>query len=117
MYVCMYISTLLILFSQGRFSLAARYHSTVAEIFETEVQDYEEAITHYELAADFYKGEDSIGYVCCFVMSFEECTCKCSLLYTHVRTQTDWYYKTENEQLTCTVYTVDDLLTLKFQIS
>lgn len=35
----------------------------MAEIFETEVQDYEEAITHYELAADFYKGEDSIGYV------------------------------------------------------
>ena len=72
------------------------------------MQDYEEAITHYELAADFYKGEDSIGYVCCFDMSSEECTCKCSLLYTHVhvRTQTDWYIKRKMNNF---VYTVDDL--------
>ena len=31
---------------QGRFSLAARYHSTVAEIYENELLDFEEVHTH-----------------------------------------------------------------------
>ncbi len=66
--------------TQGRFSLAARYHNTVADIFETEVQDYEQAITHYEQASDFYKGEDAISYVgscvyCCC------CPCCAEIIY------------------------------------
>ena len=30
------------LFLQGRFNLAARYHSTVAEVYESELADYEQ---------------------------------------------------------------------------
>ena len=45
---------------QGRFSLAARYHSSVAEIYDTELQEYDAAISHYEQAADFHRGEDSV---------------------------------------------------------
>ncbi|RWS18983.1 protein required for fusion of vesicles in vesicular transport: alpha-SNAP-like protein, partial [Leptotrombidium deliense] len=43
----------------GRFSIAAKHHITVAEIYESEVVDIEKAITHYEQAADYYKGEES----------------------------------------------------------
>ena len=50
-------------FFQGRFSLAARYHNNVAEIYEGELQDYAGAIANYERAADYYKGEDSTGSV------------------------------------------------------
>ncbi|CAI8041511.1 Beta-soluble NSF attachment protein [Geodia barretti] len=45
----------------GRFTMAARYHSNIAEICESELGDFEQAITHYEQAADYYKGEDSTG--------------------------------------------------------
>ena len=43
----------------GRFNIAAKHHMTVAEIYETELVDIEKAITHYEQAADYYKGEES----------------------------------------------------------
>ncbi|KAM9250052.1 beta-soluble NSF attachment protein [Dugong dugon] len=43
----------------GRFSIAAKHHITIAEIFETELVDIEKAIAHYEQSADYYKGEES----------------------------------------------------------
>ncbi|XP_039253410.2 alpha-soluble NSF attachment protein-like [Styela clava] len=43
----------------GRFTVAAKHHISVAEIYENETSKLEEAISHYERAADFYKGEDS----------------------------------------------------------
>lgn len=43
----------------GRFNIAAKHHMTVAEIYESEAVDIEKAITHYEQAADYYKGEES----------------------------------------------------------
>lgn len=43
----------------GRFSIAAKHHMTVAEIYESEIVDIETAITHYEQAADYFKGEES----------------------------------------------------------
>ncbi|KAL8610948.1 hypothetical protein ACOMHN_042565 [Nucella lapillus] len=43
----------------GRFTMAAKHHITVAEIFESELIDIEKAITNYAQAADFYKGEES----------------------------------------------------------
>lgn len=43
----------------GRFNMAAKHHQTIAEIYETELADLERAINHYELAADFFKGEES----------------------------------------------------------
>ncbi|KAG2467403.1 GPCP1 phosphodiesterase, partial [Polypterus senegalus] len=44
---------------QGRFTIAAKHHITIAEIYESELVDIEKAIAHYEQAADYYKGEES----------------------------------------------------------
>ncbi|NWI82624.1 SNAB protein, partial [Dryoscopus gambensis] len=44
---------------QGRFTIAAKHHITIAEIYEAELVDIEKAIAHYEQAADYYKGEES----------------------------------------------------------
>lgn len=43
----------------GRFNIAAKHHMSVAEIYENELVDIEQAISHYEQAADYYKGEES----------------------------------------------------------
>uniref|UniRef100_A0AAR2IU91 N-ethylmaleimide-sensitive factor attachment protein, alpha b n=1 Tax=Pygocentrus nattereri TaxID=42514 RepID=A0AAR2IU91_PYGNA len=43
----------------GRFTIAAKHHITIAEIYETELVDIDKAIAHYEQAADYYKGEES----------------------------------------------------------
>ncbi|KAL8590076.1 hypothetical protein ACOMHN_034307 [Nucella lapillus] len=43
----------------GRFSIAAKHHISVAEIYETELADMEKAVKNYEQAADYYKGEES----------------------------------------------------------
>jgi alpha-soluble NSF attachment protein len=43
----------------GRFTMAARHHISIAEIYETDVGDLEKAMQHYEQAADYYKGEES----------------------------------------------------------
>lgn len=40
----------------GRFSIAAKHHQTIAEIYETELADLERAVQHYEQAADYFKG-------------------------------------------------------------
>ncbi|KAH1180836.1 hypothetical protein KIL84_001770 [Mauremys mutica] len=43
----------------GRFTIAAKHHISIAEIYETELVDIDKAIAHYEQAADYYKGEES----------------------------------------------------------
>ncbi|KFM65074.1 Alpha-soluble NSF attachment protein, partial [Stegodyphus mimosarum] len=43
----------------GRFTVAAKHHMTVAEIYETEMADIEKAMHHYEQAADYFRGEES----------------------------------------------------------
>ncbi|MBN3278992.1 SNAB protein, partial [Polyodon spathula] len=43
----------------GRFTIAAKHHITIAEIYESEMVDIEKAIAHYEQAADYYRGEES----------------------------------------------------------
>uniref|UniRef100_A0A8C6TVZ3 N-ethylmaleimide-sensitive factor attachment protein, beta b n=1 Tax=Neogobius melanostomus TaxID=47308 RepID=A0A8C6TVZ3_9GOBI len=43
----------------GRFTIAAKHHISIAEIYESELVDMEKAIAHYEQAADYYKGEES----------------------------------------------------------
>lgn len=43
----------------GRFTIAAKHHITIAEIYENDMIDVEKAITHYDQAADYYKGEES----------------------------------------------------------
>ncbi|XP_010220799.1 PREDICTED: alpha-soluble NSF attachment protein [Tinamus guttatus] len=42
-----------------RFTIAAKHHVSIAEIYETELVDIEKAIAHYEQAADYYRGEES----------------------------------------------------------
>lgn len=43
----------------GRFTMAAKHHQTIAELYEIEVNDLHRAIQHYEQAADYFKGEES----------------------------------------------------------
>jgi len=43
----------------GRFTIAAKHHVTIAEIYETETLDLQKAMANYEQAADYYKGEES----------------------------------------------------------
>uniref|UniRef100_A0A3B3VY72 N-ethylmaleimide-sensitive factor attachment protein, alpha b n=1 Tax=Poecilia latipinna TaxID=48699 RepID=A0A3B3VY72_9TELE len=43
----------------GRFTIAAKHHISIAEIYETELVDIDKAIAHFEQAADYYKGEES----------------------------------------------------------
>ncbi|XP_054723075.1 alpha-soluble NSF attachment protein-like [Uloborus diversus] len=43
----------------GRFTIAAKHHITVAEIYESELADIEKAMAHYEQAADYFRGEES----------------------------------------------------------
>jgi len=44
---------------QGKFHMAAKHHMSIAEIYENELVNIEQAIKHYEQAADYYKGEES----------------------------------------------------------
>lgn len=43
----------------GRFTIAAKHHQTIAELYENEASDLQRAIQHYEQAADYFKGEES----------------------------------------------------------
>lgn len=43
----------------GRFTMAAKQHQAIAEMYETEFTDYERAVHHYQLAADYFRGEES----------------------------------------------------------
>uniref|UniRef100_A0A6I8SUM9 NSF attachment protein alpha n=1 Tax=Xenopus tropicalis TaxID=8364 RepID=A0A6I8SUM9_XENTR len=43
----------------SKFTIAAKHHISIAEIYESELVDIEKAIAHYEQAADYYKGEES----------------------------------------------------------
>ncbi|XP_076816116.1 alpha-soluble NSF attachment protein-like [Clavelina lepadiformis] len=43
----------------GRFTMAAKHHMNIAELYETDAMNIEKAIAHYEKAADYYDGEDS----------------------------------------------------------
>lgn len=45
----------------GRFTMAAKHHQTIAEMYESEAVDLERAVHHFEQAADYFKGEESIS--------------------------------------------------------
>jgi len=49
---------LAIYLDMGRMAVVARTHQTIAEIYESE-KDHDKAMKHYELAADFFRSEDS----------------------------------------------------------
>ncbi|RKO84678.1 soluble NSF attachment protein, partial [Blyttiomyces helicus] len=48
-----------ILTEKGRFQAAANNQKQIAEIYETDVADFEQAMHAYQLAADWYQGEES----------------------------------------------------------
>ncbi|KAK4336903.1 hypothetical protein RND71_043468 [Anisodus tanguticus] len=56
-----YMKGIEIMTDMGRFTTAAKHHMTVAEIYETDIVDLEKAISHFEQAADYFKGEESIS--------------------------------------------------------
>nr|CAH8840802.1 unnamed protein product [Trichobilharzia regenti] len=66
----------------GRFTIAAKHHQTIAEIFEKDLVDVEQAIRHYEQAADYYKGEES-----------NSSAMKCQLLVAKLAAQLGQYDK------------------------
>mmetsp|Transcript_44279 Transcript_44279/g.139694 ORF Transcript_44279/g.139694 Transcript_44279/m.139694 type:complete len:268 (-) Transcript_44279:190-993(-) len=43
--------------NNGRFSQAAKFHKEAGELFESDL-NYPKAIEHFQLAGDYYKGED-----------------------------------------------------------
>ncbi|XP_013147520.1 PREDICTED: soluble NSF attachment protein [Papilio polytes] len=43
----------------GRFTVAAKHHQNIAELYETECVDVSRAMQHYEQAADYFRGEES----------------------------------------------------------
>ncbi|XP_053615588.1 alpha-soluble NSF attachment protein [Plodia interpunctella] len=43
----------------GRFTVAAKQHQNIAEMYETECVDLARAMQHYEQAADYFRGEES----------------------------------------------------------
>lgn len=43
----------------GRFTIAAKHHVSIAEIYESELMDIDKTVVHYEQAADYYRGEES----------------------------------------------------------
>ncbi len=44
---------------QGRFQAAAAHQKEVAEIYEADLVDLSNAVEAYEIAADWYSGENS----------------------------------------------------------
>jgi len=66
----------------GRFTIAAKHHMTLAEIYETDLADMEQSIVHYEQAADYYKGEESTS-----------AANKCLIKVAHFCAQTENYQK------------------------
>lgn len=43
----------------GRFTMAAKTHMTIAELYEGEFPDKQHCMEHYQKAADYYKGEEA----------------------------------------------------------
>lgn len=43
----------------GRFTIAAKQHQNIAELYESECVDLSRAMQHYEQAADYFRGEES----------------------------------------------------------
>ncbi|KAL1455245.1 hypothetical protein WDU94_009354 [Cyamophila willieti] len=54
-----YSKAIVIYTDMGRFTMAAKHHQNIAEIYETDCVDQEKAVEHYEQAATYFKGEES----------------------------------------------------------
>jgi len=69
----------------GRFTMAAKTHMTIAELYEGEYPDKQRCMEHYQKAADYYKGEEakSSASKCiikvAMVSDARDCICKLKL--------------------------------------
>lgn len=43
----------------GKFTMAAKHHQSIAELYENDSTDLEKAVQHYEQAADYFRGEEN----------------------------------------------------------
>lgn len=43
----------------GRFTMAAKHHQSIAEMYEANSLNLDRAVQHYEQAADYFRGEES----------------------------------------------------------
>uniref|UniRef100_A0A8B9RAQ8 Alpha-soluble NSF attachment protein-like n=2 Tax=Astyanax mexicanus TaxID=7994 RepID=A0A8B9RAQ8_ASTMX len=66
----------------GRFNIAAKHHMAIAEIYESDLLDFDKAVIHYEQAADYYKAEESTS-----------CANKCFLKVATYAAQLEQYQK------------------------
>ncbi|ENN74327.1 hypothetical protein D910_12797 [Dendroctonus ponderosae] len=57
--VTCYLKAIELYTDMGRFSIAAKHHQNIAEVYETESIDIDKAVQHYEQAADYFRGEES----------------------------------------------------------
>ena len=58
----------------GRFSIAAKHHQTIAEIYESELADLDRAVQHYEQAADYFKGNTLL--ISIYTINLIICSCR-----------------------------------------
>lgn len=56
-----YLKAIDIYLDMGRFTVAAKHHQTIAEMYEIEPLDYDKIIQHFEQASDYFRGEESIS--------------------------------------------------------
>lgn len=89
----------------GRFTMAAKHHQSIAEIYESEAVDLERTVHHYEQAADYFRGEES-----------NSSANKCLLKVAQYAAQLDNYDKAIEiyEQVTYEdIHSVNKLLTIR----
>lgn len=56
-----YLKAIEIYLDMGRFTVAAKHHQTIAEMYENEPVDYDKVVQHLEQASDYFRGEESIS--------------------------------------------------------
>lgn len=54
---------------RGRLHNAAKYAKELAEIYETDLNQLQDALYYYQKSADWYQAEDSTAYVSLFAIS------------------------------------------------
>ena len=68
----------------GRFTIAAKHHQTIAELFESQTADLDKAMQHYEQAAEYFRGEESHS-------SANKCMLKVKQVFGHSVTLYQFY--------------------------
>lgn len=64
----------------GRFAMAAKLHQSIAELYESDAANLDEAVQHYQQAADYFGGEES-----------QSCATKCLLKVAEISSLSENY--------------------------